>query len=94
MTWHYPPITGNPHLPVLAELPEGAVERNAAISFGCRKARLGTAGYFHCPRCGGWIEGHPIERRENTLAPLSGRKGISTLCSRCGWELAFSGMVS
>lgn len=47
-----------------------------------------------CPICKGWVEGEPDERREDTIGPLCGRRGIVASCRRCGWEIDFNGMVS
>jgi len=49
---------------------------------------------YHCRYCGGWIEGHPNQYEENSLGPLSGRKGTASHCRRCGQEIAFFGMMS
>jgi hypothetical protein len=94
MPWEssWVPAPSDPSLPVLAELPEGVAEWPWPDD--PRRAHGGGRRFYHCKRCGGWIEGNPTEYRVDTLAPLSGRRGVETYCIRCGEEIAFSGMVS
>ncbi len=48
----------------------------------------------HCKYCGGWIDGRSNSYRENTIAPLAGRRGTAEHCRRCGKEISFFGMYS
>ena len=50
--------------------------------------------YHYCQYCKGWIMGEPNRYKENTLAPLAGRKGTVEHCIRCGGEINFFGMRS
>jgi hypothetical protein len=87
--WVPPPTDAS--LPVLAEPPEGAEDWGFD---GPKVIRVGRDRYHHCHRCAGWIPGDATESRVNTLGPLSGRCGVEFYCRRCGWEIAFSGMMS
>ena len=49
---------------------------------------------YECRFCGGWIEGSPSEYREDSIGPLSGRRGTARHCCRCGSEISFFGMYS
>jgi hypothetical protein len=49
---------------------------------------------YHCRYCNGWIKGEPNRFKENTIGPLSGRKGTALHCIRCGNEIDFFGMHS
>lgn len=85
------------HIKVFAELPQGAIE--AGLPFiRHREARGYVNGeyktYYHCPKCGGWIEGFTVHHGEHTLGPLSGRSGYAEDCKRCGYELTFVGIVA
>jgi hypothetical protein len=50
--------------------------------------------YHYCSLCNGWIEGSYNEEEINSIGPLSGRKGQSRYCRRCGHEAAFFGKYS
>ena len=50
--------------------------------------------YYKCQFCKGWIEGRPRRYQEDTLAPLSGRRGTAEHCLRCGREISFFGVMS
>lgn len=78
---------------VLPALPEGA--------YDCRpwailewQLRAGKPPYHHCPACDGWVYGHPIERRVDTLGALSGRRGRTFHCRRCDGEIGFMGAMA
>lgn len=86
-------IAGDRSLPVHPALPDGGIEVKPD-DWGLGAIIAGLKPYHRCPRCKGYIEGHPVERREDSLAPLSGRRGVSSHCRRCDRELHFSGMVS
>lgn len=83
--------------PVIKELPVGVMERQGPL-LEYREAYgfVGGVGvwYHFCPRCDGWVEGYPVERRINTLELLSGRQGKAEYCARCNYELAFRGAVA
>lgn len=49
---------------------------------------------YQCQYCKGWIKGEPNRFREDSLAPLAGRKGTVLHCIRCGEEINFFGMYS
>lgn len=52
-------------------------------------------GVFHyCAQCDGWIDGRANRFREDTLGPLSGRRGTAEHCLRCGHCIGFFGEVS
>lgn len=95
MPWesHWVPAPKNLALPVLVELPEGVEEYPAFGDVVRRASGIGRRFYL-CKRCKGWIEGDPTQSRVDTLAPLSGRRGVETYCIRCGEEIAFSGLMS
>lgn len=89
----------NSSLKVHAELPQGVIEHES-ILIQHREA-VGYDGedynhFYHCPRCGGWIEGWPAHYRVNNWAPhaLAGRMGVVEDCARCGEELTFLGVMS
>jgi hypothetical protein len=87
------PAPNNDALAVHKELPDGFAETEEP--WGYRVARGPHYAPMHfCPRCGGWIDGHATDYREDTTGPLCGRRGTAYHCARCGWELAFVGMVS
>lgn len=97
LIWEDAPSDGN--LPVVDPLPDGVEEER--YRFGAREAHGYTADgkyehYHHCYRCGGWIPGRASMFHENTHAPhqLAGRKGQAYHCRRCGWEVAFVGLMS
>jgi hypothetical protein len=79
-------------IPVLEEMPEGAREFSTGLSY--RICHVKGIEYHYCPECKGWIEGSPNEFKVDTLAPLVGRRGIEYYCKRCGYELAFIGIMS
>ncbi len=57
----------------------------------------GESMYYCDENCNGWIEGMPNGIPEDTmkpLRPLSGRRGESICCRRCGQEIAFNGIIS
>lgn len=91
---HYVPAPRDPSLTVHDDLPREFAER--ALSFGYleAEARNPFRTMYFCRKCEGWIEGHPNSYREDTMAPLSGRRGTAYHCRRCGEEIAFTGMVS
>jgi len=73
-------------IPVLTELPDG-VQETKLSSF---RMAFGNQKYYHyCSQCGGWLEGEPIQFREDTSGPLCGRKGEVVQCIRLGHEIAF-----
>ncbi len=63
------------------------------MSLTIHEERPGLMAY-ECRHCGGWIEGSPNSYRENTLAPLAGRKGRAEYCNRCGSEISFFGIMA
>lgn len=97
LTWYDAPK--NMSLEVHKELPYWAHERS--LSWGVKEAEgwpdEDTWVFFHyCRHCGGWIEGHAQEFKENTMdsTRLAGRSGVAYHCLRCGQEIGFSGAVS
>lgn len=92
----------NMTLPILESLPEWAHE--STRYFGRLREARGRERYMpdpsalrhfvFCHMCKGWIEGQPHEREHNDLGILSGRKGTSYYCPRCGWELDFNGIIA
>lgn len=53
-----------------------------------------TPHYYHCKYCKGYILGGTNDRRVDTLAPLSGRRGLAKYCRRCAREIEFTGKKS
>lgn len=49
---------------------------------------------YHCRYCNGWIMGKCNKYKEDSIGPLSGRKGTASHCIRCGTEIDFFGMYS
>jgi hypothetical protein len=89
--WFDPPSDSS--IPVLAELPEGVREFMPGM-VDPPEASGNRQRYYKCRYCKGWIPGIPRDYQVNTLAPLSGRKGVETYCIRCGKEISFCGMMS
>lgn len=88
------PITVGITMPVRESVPEGGYEYIVGRLEDGWREHEGKIPYVKCPKCKGFVEGFPVDRSEDTLAPLSGRRGISTCCRRCGHEFRFSGLVS
>ena len=87
MPYGWVPASFDPRLELLKEPPVGAI-----CDF--KNAYLDDKQWHKCPMCKGWIEGAPNEYREDTIGPLCGRRGTTSHCRRCGWEIGFSGMMS
>lgn len=90
MPWTWTSPTGNPNLDVLKEQPGQLIP----FDLGVKECTAGGKWYYFCPECDGWIEGHAIEKKEDTLAPLAGRRGTVSYCRRCAKQIAFFGVVS
>ena len=93
MPWRmeYESAPADESLAVSANLPTEFVEDD----MGYRDARGPHATHMHyCPKCGGWIEGHANQFREDTLGPLCGRRGTTYHCRRCGYEIGFTGCMA
>lgn len=96
------PAPENKDIPVLETLPEGLNEKPCWGNYKMAETPLEEViskkipwiYYYHCHWCKGWIKGRPNEYREDTIGPLSGRRGTAFYCIRCGNEIGFSGMVS
>ena len=58
------------------------------------KEKLPEKPCYKCHYCDGWIDGRPYRYKEDTLAPLAGRRGTASHCRRCGQEIGFSGAIS
>lgn len=102
MPWRqvYEPAPKNERLPILENLPNGVEEKSFSLS-AIREAwghptPETFASYYHCYRCGGWIEGQPNSYQVNTLNPamLAGRQGTEYYCRRCGEQIGFDGLMS
>ncbi len=93
--WPFAPVKS--HIKVYAELPQGIIETNESF-INHREARGWIDGeyksFYFCSMCKGWIEGFPAGQRVETLGILSGRRGHSFRCERCGYELSFMGIVA
>jgi ribosomal protein L40E len=91
----YVPAPTDMSLAVEDDLPREFQERKLSIGGVLEAdARNPYRVMYFCRKCEGWIEGRPNAYREDTMAPLSGRRGTAYHCRRCGTEIAFSGMVS
>lgn len=96
---HYEPPPTNMGMKVHKELPVGVRERERLLSHLREADGIVNDAWleFHfCPDCDGWIEGHAQEFKVNTLdgGRLSGRRGTEYFCRRCGYQIAFMGIMS
>lgn len=86
-------------LAVLKDLPDGVTERKTWFS-NLREADghidKKWVFYHFCPKCEGWIEGDANKYPVNTLDSrhLAGRQGDEYYCRRCGYQIAFIGLMS
>lgn len=89
-------------LPVLKELPEGIEEDAFILRWHSKRRKVHVVingefvQYHYCPECGGWIPGDYYEASVNTLDTrhLAGLHGTEYYCRRCGYQVAFEGMMS
>jgi len=85
---------------VLSELPKGNFRigtwftENTATEIDVET--MSFRNYYYCECCAGWIEGHADSEYINNINPmaLAGRRGYSSKCRRCKYEISFNGMVS
>lgn len=91
----------NLDLEIIQKLPSGVVPiiqlpNEAKVAGGFVGFDNEYKTFHHCPDCKGWIAGKPIAHKHNNLRPtrLTGRRGTSWYCARCGWQLAYRGKMS
>lgn len=87
----------NPNLPVLSELPAGIldIDTNGREKQAYGVDAEGQAINFHyCDQCKGWIPGYYHAVAHNSLGRLSGRRGTSYHCCRCGAQISFIGLMA
>ena len=91
------PTPTNEDLEVLDKMPENidlegyVLDNEGKFVYGNDGKRIS---YYYCEWCEGWILGHPNRYKEDTLAPLAGRRGTVESCIKCGNEIDFFGVVS
>lgn len=97
MTTLYSSDDNNLSLPVLSELPTGIqdIETRGREKEAYGINEDGEVFTFHyCDQCKGWIPGYYHAVQHNSLGRLSGRRGTSYHCCRCGAQISFIGLIA